>query len=75
MASFMFTGDPRGGADPPAVELFGLVFPRGLAVEVTDAMAIAKLAQNGHFRRCDGAAAAPDKPKRKRKDSDDAREG
>lgn len=79
MASFMFIGDPRGYESPPAVEIYGLVFPKGMAVEVTDAMAIAKLNGNGHFRRCDAEQAAPRKARSRGKEKetggDDAREG
>lgn len=48
-----FTGDPRGGANPNAIELGGKTFPLGKAVMVNDVKWIAtfggKVRRNGHF--------------------------
>lgn len=43
MTQFAFIGDEQ------ETQVFGLVFPRGVAVEVTDSHAIRKLTNNQYF--------------------------
>jgi hypothetical protein len=50
MALVTFTGDPRGGSNPPACEIYGVSFPLGVPVEFNDPAALARLANNSHFR-------------------------
>jgi hypothetical protein len=50
MALVTFTGDPRGGSNPPACEIYGVSFPLGIPVEFNDPAALARLANNSHFR-------------------------
>ena len=65
MAWFKYIGDPRhDGEGRPRIALFGHRFERGAAVEVTDAVTIAKLAGNPHFAVVDGAATAKARPRR-----------
>lgn len=46
---FMFVGNPGRRDDSNIVTVFGKTFPMRVPVEVTDAHAIAKLKNNGHF--------------------------
>ena len=51
---YEYIGDPANDGEGPAyVMLYGHCFERGKPVEVTDALALAKLAGNGHFRLAD----------------------
>ncbi len=58
---FVFVGD--GDQDPDVLEMFGLEFPRGVGVDVTDSRATAKLKGNLNFRQ--GETAEPTPVKRK----------
>lgn len=49
--------------EAPAVEVFGMVFPRGQAVEVADAKIADKLSKNPQFQ--EGAAPVPQPVKKK----------
>ena len=50
MTTITFTGDPRApGTDPATCELFGIVFPLGEPVEVSDKAIGARLAKHSHF--------------------------
>ena len=55
MAKVTFTGDPRGGENPHACEMFGMAFPLNIAVDVDDEAHLAKLRGNSHFE-VEGAA-------------------
>lgn len=60
-----FTGDPKGGANPPSVTVHGEEFPLGrpVALEFTSAAGMAmlsKLKGNGHFRVEQADEAAPE---------------
>ena len=64
MPKFAFIGDEQ------ETQGFGLVFPRGVGVEVTDAHATRKLTHNQYFAQvCDGVEVldpvATDEPKRR----------
>lgn len=64
MAQFAFIGDEQ------ETQGFGLVFPRGVAVEVSDSYAIRKLTNNQFFTQVfDGVevldAVEPEAPKRR----------
>lgn len=62
MASFTYLGDRE------RVTLWGVDFPRGVAVSVDDPHAIGKLRGNSHFAEVfDGVEIMPDAPKPKRK--------
>lgn len=62
MAQFAYLGDHE------KVTLWGIDFPRGVAVSVDDAHAIGKLRGNNHFSEVfDGVEIMPDEPKQKRK--------
>lgn len=51
MAQITFTGDPLApGTDPASIELDGVSFPFGVAVDVSDEALAAKLARHSHFR-------------------------
>lgn len=52
MAKFTYIG-VDGAADPKGTEQFGVSFPVGKAVEVSDPKAIAKLAGHPHFKASD----------------------
>jgi hypothetical protein len=45
-----FTGDPRGGENPPSVTFGGVEFQLGVAVDVADGVLALRLARNSHFR-------------------------
>lgn len=64
MARATFTGDPRGGENPPVCHMAGIEFPLGEPVDVSDALA-AKLAGNTHFR-VDGAEVQIINPQKRR---------
>jgi hypothetical protein len=62
MAQFAYLGDHE------AVTLWGIEFPQGVAVSVSDEQAIGKLRGNSHFSEVfDGVEVMPDAPKPKRK--------
>jgi len=68
MATVTFIGDPRGGENPHACEMFGIAFHFNIPAEVEDAAIIAKLSRNSHFK-VEGAASTtdePEQPKRRR---------
>lgn len=50
MAKVTFIGDPRGGENPHACEMFGMVFPLNIAIDVDDEAPLAKLRRNSHFQ-------------------------
>lgn len=51
MKLITYHGDPaNGGEGPPFVHLWDITFPKGEAVEVEDAFAIAKASANSHFK-------------------------
>lgn len=62
MPAFAYVGDHE------ETELFGLLFPRGVPVEVTGEHAVFKLSNNSHFvQEVDGVqVVAEDKPRRGR---------
>lgn len=48
---FTYVGDPLNDGDGPSeIMLFGFVFTKGKAIEVTSEAAMAKLATNSHFK-------------------------
>ena len=50
MANVTFSGDPKApGTDPAEQEFFGIKFPLGKAVEVSDDAIVAKLRSHSHF--------------------------
>lgn len=57
MPAFVFRGGPECGVD--SVVMYGLLFPVGVAVEVTDDAVAAKLAGNMYFAEA-GASPSPD---------------
>jgi hypothetical protein len=62
MPQFTYLGDHE------SVTLWGITFPQGVAVSVSDEHAIGKLRGNNHFSEVvDGAEVMPDEPKQKRK--------
>lgn len=55
MAHFKYIGDPAtNGSGPAIVEVFGCLFEKGRATEVSDPKAEKKLSRNGHFEKVDG---------------------
>lgn len=55
MAKFTYIG-VDGAADPKGTDAFGIRFPVGRAVEVSDEKVIAKLAGHPHFKAADKEA-------------------
>lgn len=64
MPKATFSGDPRGGENPPVCHLAGYEFPLGEPIDVSDELA-AKLAGNHHFR-VDGAEVQIIEPQKRR---------
>lgn len=61
MPAFAYIGDHEG------TEVFGLRFPRGTAVEVSDPHAVMKLRNNSHFSEVfDGVEVLEPAPEKKR---------
>lgn len=61
MAQFTYLGDKD------AVTLWGICFPRGVAVSVEDPHALMKLRGNSHFSETfDGVEVMPDAPAKRR---------
>ena len=61
-----FTGDPRGNDDSQQIEMFGVVFERHHAVDVSHLSdeQQAKLAANSHFTVLDAARRKPGRPRK-----------
>lgn len=50
MATFIFSGDPNNpGTDPATCEVFGMVFPFGEKVKVSDDGIAERLRRHSHF--------------------------
>ena len=60
---FKFIGN--GNSDPESIEMFGIVFELGKAVEVTSEEALAKLSTNHHFQAVKTAVRRRGRPRKK----------
>lgn len=57
MTRIAFIGDPNApGTDPASIEIGGVAFPLGEAIEVSDETLAAKLGRHSHFQAIDGPA-------------------
>ena len=61
MAAFIYLAGPECGDDPVNYS-FGMAFPVGVAVEVTDDSVVERLRRNRFFKEVEAAAPVDDEP-------------